>query len=528
VTNGAQSGLACSTTEGVEMTTHGVTMTAKSQTTRSFHLTPLAACLALALTGGALAQDNLKPGIHAQRHAAVSQAPRIRAMKGNAARHAPQPHGAQDLVTNCLDDGSAGSLRSVITAAADGDTVDLSTLTCSTITLTPASGQLSVPQNGLTLVGPTPTLAGPALTIDAGQMSRVLFASYDGGTLEIDNLAVANGNYQLDDTVGYLGGGGCIQANGGLTLVNSSVINCSATSGYVFGAAISTFGDLTVTNSVVSGNIATATSSAAGTETYIGVVGGAIYVYGNLVVTNSTVSGNQANLGTNGNNATVGFFGGGGIEIASYPGTQGNPQTSSITGSTISNNYSYELGGGVQANGNLTITNSTISGNVAANSAGGVNAFAASLIIENSTIAFNESYFTGGVYAPHTGGTLTLNSTIISNNSAMSTALAADLGAGDAITAAGANNLVMTSDAAVTFANPPLTADPQLQPLGNNGGPTQTLALISTSPAVDTGNNVAALPTDQRGPGYPRSINGKTDIGAFELGGDTIFANGFE
>ncbi len=70
-----------------------------------------------------------------------------------------------------------------------------------------------------------------------------------------------------------------------------------------------------------------------------------------------------------------------------------------------------------------------------------------------------------------------------------------------------------------------LGVDPQLGPLGDNGGPTQTMAIAATSPAVNKGAGV--LTTDQRGqprpvayPGVPFSAaagaNG-ADIGAFEL-----------
>ena len=56
-----------------------------------------------------------------------------------------------------------------------------------------------------------------------------------------------------------------------------------------------------------------------------------------------------------------------------------------------------------------------------------------------------------------------------------------------------------------------------LTPLGNFGGPTQTMALFVGSPALDAGN-IALIPagitTDQRG--QPRIINGTVDIGAFE------------
>ncbi|MFI5365938.1 MAG: choice-of-anchor Q domain-containing protein [Candidatus Binatia bacterium] len=68
-----------------------------------------------------------------------------------------------------------------------------------------------------------------------------------------------------------------------------------------------------------------------------------------------------------------------------------------------------------------------------------------------------------------------------------------------------------------------LGVDPHLGPLQNNGGPTQTMALLPGSPAIDAGDpngctdaagNVLA--TDQRG--APRSVPGDTrcDIGAYE------------
>ncbi|MCB1094131.1 MAG: right-handed parallel beta-helix repeat-containing protein, partial [Verrucomicrobiae bacterium] len=54
--------------------------------------------------------------------------------------------------------------------------------------------------------------------------------------------------------------------------------------------------------------------------------------------------------------------------------------------------------------------------------------------------------------------------------------------------------------------------------LQNNGGPTQTHALVSGSPAIDAGTDTGSLPaTDQRGAGYPRIVGSAVDIGAFEL-----------
>jgi hypothetical protein len=74
----------------------------------------------------------------------------------------------------------------------------------------------------------------------------------------------------------------------------------------------------------------------------------------------------------------------------------------------------------------------------------------------------------------------------------------------------------------------PNLSDPGLGPLGNNGGPTPSHALLANSPAVDNGNPLGCdfpsgtLATDQRG--FPRPVDGKNlniprcDMGAVEYG----------
>src|SRR5688500_9156154 len=71
-------------------------------------------------------------------------------------------HAATRVVGNCNDSG-AGSLRSTIAAALSGDTIDLSRLACSRITLT--SGTITIPQGSLELVG----RSRYALTIDGNR-----------------------------------------------------------------------------------------------------------------------------------------------------------------------------------------------------------------------------------------------------------------------------------------------------------------------------------------------------------------------
>ncbi|MEE8046202.1 MAG: choice-of-anchor Q domain-containing protein, partial [Dehalococcoidia bacterium] len=79
------------------------------------------------------------------------------------------------------------------------------------------------------------------------------------------------------------------------------------------------------------------------------------------------------------------------------------------------------------------------------------------------------------------------------------------------------NNL--DTDGTCPFA---LTAPSLLGPLANNGGPTQTHALLFGSPAIDGGTNAGCPGIDQRS--FPRPIDGDADtiavcdIGAFELG----------
>jgi hypothetical protein len=53
--------------------------------------------------------------------------------------------------------------------------------------------------------------------------------------------------------------------------------------------------------------------------------------------------------------------------------------------------------------------------------------------------------------------------------------------------------------------------------LQNNGGTTETLALLSNSPAINAGDpNVSQVQDDQRGPGFDRVVGSRIDIGALE------------
>jgi hypothetical protein len=80
----------------------------------------------------------------------------------------------------------------------------------------------------------------------------------------------------------------------------------------------------------------------------------------------------------------------------------------------------------------------------------------------------------------------------------------------------------LSSDDCNGFLNGPgdeTNIEPMLGPLQDNGGPTLTHALLPGSPAIDAGdpNFATTLLYDQRGPGFNRVMNGRIDIGSFEV-----------
>jgi len=170
----------------------------------------------------------------------------------------------------------------------------------------------------------------------------------------------------------------------------------------------------------------------------------------------------------------------------------------------------------------LTLTNCTVAENTANKSGGGIYIMAASNVVtsRNSTIAGNTAVQGGGIY---NRGSLALSNSIVAAN----TSQAADGDVVGAVSSHSVNNLIgdgtgitsgirnsINGNQVGTHASP---INPLLAPLGDNGGPTQTMALLPGGPAIDAGRNTAVgakVTTDQRG--QPRILNGTVDIGAFE------------
>ncbi|HSE13685.1 MAG TPA: right-handed parallel beta-helix repeat-containing protein [Rudaea sp.] len=459
---------------------------------RPRHLAPLTLGIALALGAGAMpdAAAAIAAGLHRQSGGIVLRQQLHALMPAES--KAPAASASLRVVTSCADDGSAGTLRTVVAAAGEGDTVDLSTLKCSTITLT--QGAIPVLLNDLTMVGP----GSDALVIDAAGSDRVLV--HPGyGTLTLTALTVRNGATRVSGF--HITGGGCIASAGYLVLDHSQVRSCFASGEGVYGGGIFAY-TVTMYTSVLSGAVALGSNPDTGTAAF---GGGAYTAYVTLV--DSTVNGNRAAHDLNDGHS--GYDTGGGI-FTNFGG--------SIRSSTIDHNYSYGFGGGLSAfNGVINIANSTISGNTARTRGGGglnLRVFYGETI-SNSTITANTAPAGGGVYLRGVPDQFELQSTLIAGNTATAGS-AADFGSESPTALLGNDNLVSIAGANVTLPVDTLHAAPLLRPLADNGGPTRTHALMPGSPAIDAGNNFPSLEFDQRGPGFPRVLGPAADIGAFE------------
>jgi predicted outer membrane repeat protein len=325
-------------------------------------------------------------------------------------------------------------------------------------------------------------------------------ALYNGGT-----LTVADSTFSKNGTVD--GQGGAIYSDRGTLTVSDC--NFLGNGTYEWGGAIYA-SSLVLVNSTISGSL---------TE----YVGGAIDV-GTGTISNCMINGNKC-----------------------WSGAIRTWGQLTIENSTISGNESRDpgSGGGISNSGNLTVLNSTISGN-----SGQTSAIwnTGTLRVENSTISGNQSPGLPILLAPpgaitniatYSGSaTAVLSSCTIANNTVnnqtanqlytlgtivVRNTLISGRGNGPNLVANMAGQIVsqghnLSSDDGGGFLTGPgdLTSkDPLLGPLQDNGGPTETMALLPGSPAIDAG-----APTDsewdQRGPGFPRQVNGSTDIGAYQ------------
>ena len=355
------------------------------------------------------------------------------------------------LTVTSLDDSGVGSLRWALDSACDGGVLLFDpALAGGTIAL--SSGSL--------VTGKQVTIdavdAAP-VTVSGGGTDRVLIVD-PGADVTVRHLAISDG-------YGWQVGGGILN-NGALTLDH-----------------------VTVSNNLM--------ATDAG-DFWQG--GGGIYSGdgASLTLVDSTVTGNTAD------------WSGGGVYSFVNSST-------TILRSTISNNVSNDVGGGLRLLSNAEITNSTISGNQSTGWYGGAFFLTEGVVdLVNSTVADNvsPSWAPAAIFVGtfgSAGATLNLGNSIVANNATEGCVLLYGGAGAIAINSSGSN--VFSDGTCSPIAGDQIVGDAGLGALFDNGGPTETHALLPGSPAIDAADNALCPATDQRSVARDATC----DVGAFEF-----------
>ncbi|HTU21448.1 MAG TPA: Ig-like domain-containing protein [Gemmataceae bacterium] len=355
------------------------------------------------------------------------------------------------------------------------------------------------------------------------------------GSLTLNNLTLEGGLAEGGSSGtggGGLGAGGAI-FNQGILSLNGVTVDQNTAKGGSSGNGLSTNG----------GTVA-ATAALPASTASIGTFGAG----GNGVTATTNKEGVTY---ANGNGGAGGFGGGGGgggggTSYTSEGGTQtikpGSGGFGAGSGTTKAGGGGLGAGGGIfNMYGTLTITNSTIAENIAEGGGNGATGDGGAIFnldgvvnVISSTLAENEAVNGGAVYNLAYGTTTTtsssgssttqgVSSTVTLTNSILADSIGGDdlvndqkySTTGSAVVNATEPNIVMTSSTIddATTNGTPLTGNPELGPLTNNGGPTPTMALLSGSAALGVGGAAPVVPTsDQRGV----SRGNVVDLGAYQ------------
>ena len=435
------------------------------------------------------------------------------------------------LVTNTADSGP-GSLRQAIIEAnigADTQAINFQVGLTGTITLSTALPDLST---SMSINGPGASQLNVQRSTAGGTPNFRIFTISNGVTARIIGMTIANGN-----VVDPNNGGGVLN-NGTLTMVNCNIYGNRSTSSFPIqgglGGGIHNLGSLTLNNCNIGGLLP-------GQPNFASSGGGGIRHHaGTLVMSGGSIVGNMfGGIQLSGTSATLSGVaitnnsrptgGGGGVAILGA--------TTTITGCLIANNTTDTDGAGILNNaGSTRIINSSISGNSTNLGGGaGIDSSQQPLTLINTTITNNRAALFGGGITTHGDNTVTMRNTIVAGNFQGSNpnGPADDIRGTGAVDSTSSFNLIGTCNGCGisngTNNNQVGVANPGLGPLANNGGPTQTHALLPGSGAINAGSNALAvdqnsnaLTTDQRGVGFSRIVNATVDIGAFESRGFSI------
>jgi predicted outer membrane repeat protein len=405
--------------------------------------------------------------------------------------------------------------------------------------------------NALPVIQSNVTIQGPGSThLDIHRSNAAPnfgILEVDTGTAAISGLKVSNGN-----TTGN--GGGIDIVFPAIASLDDVRVNNNAA---VNGGGIAATGTLSIDNSFVTNNAA----GAAGPTP--SVSGGGLFSNTALTIDHTTISNNQATATSTG---TIASALGGGIVL-------GGSVAQTVDRSTIADNTATATGGssfaraegaGIEGGPSLTVRRSTISGN-AASATGNTTSNVArggALDLENSgTYAIDRVTITGNsvsvsgtdpialgggifaVLAPNSANATITSSTITANSASSAVAANAEggtykntiisapqpSGASSCVTALSTSagyNIDSGTSCAFTQPTDHQSTDPMFAPAGltDNGGPTETIQILGTSPAIDQGVSSPGELTDQRERSRPSDFGAianapggdGTDIGAFE------------
>ncbi|MEM9387896.1 MAG: choice-of-anchor Q domain-containing protein [Pseudomonadota bacterium] len=379
-------------------------------------------------------------------------------------------------VTSTADSGP-GSLRRALRIACSPADITFDLATPAFIDLT--SGELLV-DRPLTIFGP----GADQLTIDAGGRSRVFRATdalslsgmtLRGGSAEIGGGVFASGDRLILGDVAITDneaerGGGIAMDGGELFLSDSRVIGNRAVNlgaiarggGFYLENAVGRIDDVLIENNIARGDLGE---------------GAGLWVDDFLALDRCAVLGNRIDGAGNG----------GGLWV--------------------------------ESGADVFLLNSTLADNQAALGDGGAIAVESGATAELAflSVANNSAAAGGGLDSDNTPPVRILNSIIALNTGGdCRYALEANQNSfGHNIDGDGSCRLDQQTDQPGT--------DPLLLPLGDNGGPTPTLALDPLSPAIDAGTCVLldgnAVGVDQRR--SPRPVGADCDVGAFEAPADS-------
>src|SRR6266550_2177803 len=423
---------------------------------------------------------------------------------------------------------SASALVTAIAAvSSSGGTVTL-TAGC-TYTMTTFDNTADGPNAFADITGSV-TIVGNGATITrsttGGTPAFRFFIVDDTGSLDISNVTLSNGSTPPASGTPNHGGAAIINRNlltaTGVAFLNN---NSQASTG---GGAIDNHdrGVLTVTNSTFSGNIA--------------LQGGAIEDEATLCHTTTPDCGRATVTNSTFTNNSTTSFGGGGFESQLDATIAGSapvcgptwPQAScqqqggahdTLVGNTFSGNTSVTEGGGIANFGTMTVSNSTLYNNSAGSGGGGGVQNTGSISIVQSTIAANSSAFGANLHYFNGQPTASVTALAMTIVTAGVTGANCSTPTGGPVIVDNGYNLDSGTSCGFSTSNHSLNStDPMLGPLASNGGPTQTMALMSGSPAINViptsfaGCNGS---TDQRGVSRPQGAG--CDIGAFETDNGT-------